>query len=137
MAIQYDLFADGQPLQQEFDAWAHTPGGRHVLKAVYATVAPYGNRFRASGRRVSIKLAWELVRDRIGYIRWRAKRRGIELKEWKGYSLNNDFTAYTARHIEAHRPEWAGMFELRQVGKEKPKRQALVIPIKERAAVGE
>jgi len=132
VAIQYDLFADGKAIAQDFDAWKATAGGRHVLKAVYATVAPYGNRFRSTGRRVSIKLVWELCRDRIAYIRWRAKRQGIELKEWKGYSLNNVFTAYVARHVLAHRPEWEGAFELRAVGRDKPKRKAVVIPITEK-----
>jgi hypothetical protein len=45
------------------------------------------------------------------------KRRGIPLVTWKGYALNNNFHAHMTRHVIAHRPEWAGMFEQREVGK--------------------
>ena len=104
--------------EEQFAAWKQQPGAGQILRQVYRFAAPYGRRYVATGRGVSIKLIWELARDHVPAVRKRAKAMGIALADWNGYTLNNDFTAYVARHIIDRRPEWAGMFELRATAEE-------------------
>jgi len=54
-----------------------------------------------------------LLRDHVSHVRAHAKPE--VLAQFEGYTLNNIFTPYIARHILAHKPEWAGMFELREL----------------------
>lgn len=100
---------------EKFADWKELPGARHVLRKAYAIASHYARRYRRTHRRVSMKLIWELLRDHISYVRVRAKSEVLE--QFDGYTLNNIFTPYVARHIIAHKPEWAGMFELRELHK--------------------
>ena len=85
-----------------------------MLEACYREASYYGNRFRRTGKMVSMKLIWELVRDHLQAVREKAARMGIDVKAYKGYALNNDFTSYVSDHIEDRRPDWRGMFEHRE-----------------------
>lgn len=125
MQAQQDLFEPG--IDQKFDAWKETAGARHVLRIAYVIAARYARRYQATGRQVSMKLIWELMRDEVDQIRARFKARGIALDRFEGFALNNIFTSRVARHIVAHRPEWDGMFELREVNVPRTKRRVLVI----------
>ena len=118
------LLAGGK--QAAFEEWVHSAGGRHVAREAYRQAARFARRWQRSGQHVSIKLIWELVRLRIREVRARARRRGVDLGDWEGYALNNIFSAYMARHMVARRPEWAGMFELRETGR-RPKRQMVIV----------
>jgi hypothetical protein len=98
---------------QEADAWIHTPGGRRLMRHIYQTAAYYGERYRRTGRMVSGRLIFELVRDRLPVLRVRMDRDGVPFKKYKGFALNNDFVPYVTDHIVSRRPEWDGMFENR------------------------
>ena len=98
-----------------FEYWKSLPGSRHVLRQVYRFASYYGERYKRTGRMVSVKLIWEQTRDHIKEVRKRAKAQGTDLRKWKGYILNNDFTPYVARQILEHRTDWNGMFELREM----------------------
>jgi hypothetical protein len=112
---QRHLFSEDLTIPERFDLWKATPGGAQVLCRAYRIAAGYGHRYQRTGQRVSMKLIYELLRDRVTGIRRELKRRGIVLKKENGFRLNNDFTAHISRHIISHRPEWAGMFELREI----------------------
>lgn len=109
-----------QPVGEPYNAvdqlndWKEKPGARHVLKHCYRWAAFYSKDYLRYGCKVSVKLIWEQVRRQIKLGRLRLKTRGAKLSKWGGYTLNNDLTPALARHIMAHRPEWAGMFELRE-----------------------
>jgi hypothetical protein len=127
--IQADLF--DPTITQQFEAWKATPGGAQVLRIAYAIAARYGRRFQQRGRRVSMRLIWEMLRDNIVFIRTRMKSKGIMLDKLDGFALNDHFHAHVARHIMAHRPEWQGMFELRELGAARNKRKVTVIKIEQ------
>lgn len=127
LAVQPDLF-DPLPCQ-EFEVWKGQPGAGHVLRECYRVTAGYAGESLRSGIPVSVKLVWELVRHRLKRVRGRASRLGVDLDRWGGYRLNNRFTASVARHILAHRPEWAGVFELREewAGEARSKRDRVIV----------
>ena len=112
VSAQPDLFESD--LQRLFDDWADTPGGRQVLRIAYARTAQFGSRFKRNGRRVSIKLIWELMRDDIAFIKARTRAKGLTFHKVNGFALNNNFHAYLARHIVQHRTDWEGLFEMRE-----------------------
>lgn len=114
-------------LAEQFAAWKETPGGRFILQQAYRLAAGQAEKFVRHGQRGSIRLVWEQLRYRLAWIRACARRKQVSLEKWGGYQLNDHFHAYVARHIVEHRPEWAGMFELREVGKVRKKRTVLVI----------
>ena len=109
MTDQLDLFSKTN--RAKFEAWKQTPGGARVMQIAYGITAQYARRFQRTGRRASIKLIWEQMRDNIAHI----KRRGVPLEKSEGFALNNSFTAYIARHIMEHRQEWRGLFETREI----------------------
>lgn len=125
MNSQCELFEPTN--EQKFEAWKSTRGGAQILRLAYIIAARYARRYQASGRQVSMKLIWELLRDNVARNRERLRQRGIPLEKFEGFTLNNIFTAHVARHIMAHRPEWNGMFELREVNVPRTKRKVLVI----------
>ena len=45
----------------------------------------------------------------------RALRRGFKIKDEYGYTLNNSYTAYIARHIMDRREDWKELFETRRL----------------------
>jgi len=106
-------------IEQQFDLWKSRPGSRLVLRQLYRYASHYAKDFRRYGKRVSMKLIWELTRHHIGVVKARAKASGVDLKQWQGYTLNNNFHALCARHIVQHRTEWVGMFETRMTAKER------------------
>lgn len=114
-AIQTDLFAP--TIAQRFEAWKATPGGGQILARMYRITAGYYGRFQRTGRGVSQRLLWETLRDRIDGIRRELKKRGIKLECERGFLLNDHFTAYAVRHMLAEHPEWAVLFELREINK--------------------
>lgn len=107
-------FPFGPSLAERADRWMHTPGGRHVMRDLYALAARYARDWRRTGIPVSVKMLFEVERHRIKCVTARALRCGMVMKDEYGYTLNNSHTAYIARHIMARRPEWAGLFETRQ-----------------------
>lgn len=102
-----------------FDHWHNTRGGRFLLRELFIIASRYGNRYVRTGQRVSAKLIAEMLRDKIGVLKIKAKKKGVEIKRVDGYTINNDLTAYIARFIVARRPAWTGMFEMRAVNKKK------------------
>jgi len=130
---QMELFQ--KTVEQRFEDWKATKGGRFALRDVYAIAAPYIAEAQRHGTKVSMKLIWELMRHKMRCFRARCQRKGIQVGKDNGYTLNNDFTALVARHIEAHRPDWAGVFEKRERGRKRGgPRLAWIVPAEERAA---
>ena len=100
-------------LQRQFDEWRETPGGRRILQDLFELANQYARAWRRTGIPVSMKLLFEVERQRIKTVTARAQSRGIELENDYGYSLNNSRTAYVARFIMERRKDLAGMFETR------------------------
>ena len=99
-------------LSDRADRWMHSPGGRHVMRDLYALAAKYARDWRRTGIPISMKLLFEIERQRIKTVTSRAQSRGIRISKNDGYSLNNSRTAYIARHIMDRRKDWDGLFEL-------------------------
>lgn len=106
--------------QQEFDAWKDLPGSRQVMRWCYKYAAIYWKDYDRYRVRCSIKLIWEMVRRKIRVVRAECKHKGIDLKPYKGYTLNNSFTGYVVRHMVERQPDWEKMFELRELKTDKP-----------------
>jgi len=117
--IQTLLFADKPTLAERADVWMHSPGGRHVMRDLYALSARYANDWKRTGIPVSIAMIFEIERHRIKCVTARAVRMGLKLKDEYGFTLNNSYRAYVARHIMARRVEWDGIFELRELSADK------------------
>lgn len=109
---QLTLFA--KTPQEQFEAWLELPGARRVMRDLYAIAARYVPAWKRSGISVSMKLIVEQERQKIKEGRARAQAMGVTLSGWRGYTINNSLTGPMARHLEAHRPEWAGLFEKRR-----------------------
>lgn len=124
-AIQTDLFTPAGI--QAFEAWKVSPGGRQLLNAIYRDAAQFAARFLRTGQRVSMDYLYHRQRDRLKAIQMRLARSGCSLPRVGGYRLNDHFTAYIARHIMDRRPEWAGMFETREVGKTKLVKRTTIV----------
>jgi len=129
---QYDFFTHPAPVHsvggnltksEQFAAWKRQPGAKQILRYHYKAAAPYARRYVATGRKVSIHLIRELVRDKLAHVRGYCKRKGHDLGQWRGYVLNNTLTPMIARHLMDHRPEWRGLFELRMTKEEKIQEQ--------------
>jgi hypothetical protein len=119
---------------QQFEVWADSMGGRQVLRIAYAITARYARRFEHNGRRVSMKLIWEELRDNVVFIRARMKAKGIMLDKLDGFALNNNFHAHVARHIMANRKAWKGLFETRELGATRKTRKVIVVEERKMAA---
>ena len=130
--VQYELGLSGLTREQEFRQWADTRGGRFLLGTAYRMTYPYARRFLRTGQRVSVRLVWELMRDRLSVLHRRAGRAAIRLEKVGGFSLNDHFHAYLARHILAHKPDWAGLFELREVGATRKPKGVAIVPLQQR-----
>ena len=70
-----------------------------------------------------MRLIWHLVRYHIGGVKMRAKRMGVQISKWKGYTLCDNLTPYVARHILEHKPEWEGLFVLKEVPTDEKKEE--------------
>lgn len=125
---QPELFAEWRTAEQRFAAWLERPGAGHIMRDLYALAAGYARDWRRTGIPVSVKLLVEIERHRIKTRRARFRRffHGPVPRE-AGYTLDNRHTAYIARHIVAHRPEWDGMFEMRTAGRATRRRRVIVV----------
>ena len=116
--------AEEQPTNcQKALKWMDSPGGRHVLRDLYALAAVYAQDWKRYGIQISMKMIFENERHAIKKCRAGIQKRGKShlLKPEYGYTLNNTYTAFCARHILSHKPEWAGLFETRQLDAHKSK----------------
>lgn len=132
--LQRLLFEDD--IADRFERWKATPGGAHLMRHAYRISAGYGARFIRTGRRVSVKLVWELLRDRLDWIRPALAARGIHVRKINGFALNNIFTAHVARHIMQNhvaggRRVWLGLFETRELGAGHGHRRVTIVKIDE------
>ena len=107
------------PGWQQFREWIDTYGGNKIMEHCYKYSAHHADLFQKCGRQVSFALVWETVRNRVQAVRENAKRRGINLREYNGYTMNNIFRSYALRHIEKRRPDWKGLFRKREQGSNK------------------
>jgi len=123
--FQDELFEPS--IAQRFAAWKETPGGGHVLCRLYRITAGYYGRFQRTGRKVSQRLLWELLRDRIDGIRRELTRRGLKMERERGFLLNDHFTAHAVRHMIEHHPSWRDLFELRELNIKRKARKVIVI----------
>jgi hypothetical protein len=127
MELQLEL--DGDTKAQAFEAWKASRGGAQIMRMIYADAAQFAARWQRTRQRVSADYLYHRIRDRLRAIHVRLAKSGCELPKVGGYRLNDHFTAYISRHIVAHRPEWAGMFEQREMNK--PKRTVKTTVIRE------
>lgn len=128
--LQDELF--GETIAQRFAKWKETPGGGQVLCRAYRITAGYYRRFKLTGRGVSQRLIWETLRDRIDGIQRELRARKIKLERERGFYLNDHFTAHMVRHMIKEHPEWEGMFELREIGKQRSERKVIVVETKKK-----
>lgn len=105
----------GDSLAEKSWRWMHSLGGRHVMRDLYALAAKYVPRWQRTGIPVSVAMLWEIERQRIKEVTARASRMGYQIKDEYGYTLNNSYRAYVARHIMERRTDWAGLFETREL----------------------
>ena len=110
---------------QEYAAWKALPGAGQLLRIGHAIFANYVRLCRGRRRKISAKLVWEILRFHHAWIVKRREALGVPVAE--GFRLNNNFTAYFARDLVRHRPEWESFIELREIGKPRRKRKVLVI----------
>ena len=99
---------------EDYLAWKETCGANHVLRDLYAHAARCYRDYQRFSLRCSMKYLWEVERRHIGRVRNRLKAQGGDLQKWKGYLLNNNFTACIVRDMVAHHPAWVDMFEMRE-----------------------
>lgn len=101
--------------EDQYCIWKRQKGARHVLKHFYAITSSYVAEWQKTGLPVSNALIFELIRHKIKHRLNRAERLDIKLSKWEGYTLNNNFRAYIARDVMEHKPEWKGIFEIREL----------------------
>lgn len=123
--IQDDLFE--RTIAQRFEVWKSTKGGAHLLRHYYRLTAGYAERFKRTGRGVSQRLVWELLRYRLEWIKPALQKKGIAVTKENGFWLNDHMTAHAARHVISRRPDWNGLFQLREIGITRKKRKIIVI----------
>tara|TARA_R110002110_G_scaffold137563_4_gene322757 strand:+ start:286 stop:687 length:402 start_codon:yes stop_codon:yes gene_type:complete len=111
-ADQLTLFA--KTPQEQFEAWLLLPGATTVMADIEALAGGYVDDWKTTGIPVSMKLIVEQERHKIKLGKARAQALGSSLSGWRGYTINNSLTGPMARHLEARRPDWAGLFEKRQ-----------------------
>ena len=85
------------------------------MRDLYALAAQYAKTWMRTRIPISMKLLYEIERQRIKTVTARAVRRGFNIKDEYGYTLNNSYTSYIARHIMARRADWQGLFEVREL----------------------
>jgi len=107
------------PGWQKFRLWVEGYGGNKIMQYCFKYSAPYAERYLKHNRKVSFSLVWEQVRDRVAKIREDAKRKGIDLRPFKGFALCNDFRSYAMRFVIHRRPKWDGMFRMSEQGSNK------------------
>jgi hypothetical protein len=106
-----DGIVDELPYAQQFEEWKDSAGGAWILERCYKRAAYFARVYKETGQKVSVRLLWELVR----YFDLKKVRALHDVKKVDGYAMNDHFHAHAARHIYARRPDWRGMFELREL----------------------
>lgn len=129
---QADLFEP--TIAQRFDQWRQTRGGAFCLCKLYAVTARYVRDWRRTGIKPGTRLVWEVLRYELDDVRRKLQARGHELRRERGFWLNDHFTAHAIRHMIQHRPEWNGIFELRELDVSRGKRKVRVVVIEEKEA---
>ena len=117
-ALQLDMCFDQSksvPIAARALNWMHTKGGRMIMRDIYAIAAGFVSDFEKSGIPVSVDYIFHIERHRIKMVRSRAQKMGVKIEHHYGYALNNTYTPYVARRILQNKPEWTGLFELREV----------------------
>ena len=112
---EMDLSVSKLTLSEIAELWMHTKGGRMIMRDLYAIAAGYVRDWKRTGVPVSIALVYELERHKIKQFRTRAQRMNVKILKTHGYRMSNNHRAYIARHMMDRRPEWAGLFEIREV----------------------
>lgn len=113
---QLDFCMDAKaPISARAFNWMHTKGGRMIMRDLYAIAAGFVKDWERSGIPVSIDYIFHIERHRIKLVKSRAQRMKVRIEKHYGYALNNTYTPYVARRILQNRPEWSGLFELREV----------------------
>ena len=118
--LQYELFRE--TWEQKFSAWVDTEYGRQVAYRFIQTAM----RLMGQGEKVGAKAIWEWLRIDEAL----KDRKNIDQ-----FKLNNNFCAYMARFAEQKRPELAGYFQKREVGRAQPNKRVIVIEQRERRAI--
>ena len=130
--IQLTLAGDTHA--QAFEAWKASRGGAQIMRMIYADAAWFAARWQRTGQRVSADYLYHRIRDRLRAIQARLAKSHCSLPRVGGYRLNDHFTAYISRHLMDRRPEWAGMFETREVGKPKMLKRTTIVKVETLAA---
>ena len=102
-------------LADRAERWMHSPGGRHVMRDLYALASKYAADWKRTAIPVSVAMLFEIERHRIKCVTARALRCGMQLPDEFGYTLNNSYRAYVARHMMDRRLDWQGLFEVREL----------------------
>lgn len=129
--VQLTLTIDQESLQSYRDCqeWIHSEYGRRIMRHLFAIAAWYAKRHTLTGRRVSMRLLWELTRDRLPELRRRYQGNEISPTRSNGFAMNNNYHAHVARFILDRRPDWAGMFEQRELGAALNHRRLFVVKV--------
>jgi hypothetical protein len=107
-----------EELDKAYQVWRNLRGAKHILNHFYRLTYAYVGEWKRTGVPVSAMLVWELVRHKVKHRINRAERMEIKLAAWGGYSLCNNFRARVAKEVMERRPEWNGIFDTRENGKE-------------------
>ena len=116
--LQYTLFRD--TLEQQFDAWVHTPEDGEVAN-MFIRIAIGVNR---RSKRVGAKMICERIRWNMA----------LKHDKGEGWKINNNWTAYLARFAMQRAPELRGFFRTREIGKKAKPSKVYVVEPKTRTA---
>lgn len=73
MSLLDGTLAVSDSLADRAERWMHSPGGRHVMRDLYALAARYERDWRRTGIPISMKLLFEIERQRIKTVTSRAQ----------------------------------------------------------------
>ena len=121
---------------REWEEFKKLEGAGELQRIGHAIFAGLVRQCGTRRRQISAKLVWETLRFHHAWlVKWR-KENGVAVKP--GFRLNNNFTAYFARDLVRHRPDWQPWIELREVGRKPPvervtiTREKILRPCRER-----
>jgi len=112
--VQSDLFAATASKLQQFERWKQTAEGRHTCSLFMRLAC---GLYKGGRRRIGAKAIVERIR-------WHYNVRRGRGASWK---VNNNHTAYLARWAMSRRPELAGVFATRAVGRPDAKQRVYII----------
>ena len=99
---------------QKFDIWKDSLGGSMILCDLYELSAGFVDEWKRTGIPVSMDYIFHIERHLIKRGQSHTQKKGIVTEKVDGYTINNSFSSFCARHIMSRRPEWAGLFETRE-----------------------